>query len=155
ALGGHSLMAVKLAAEIKERLGVSLELVEIFEAPSAAGLARRLRQRDALSVARLEHALPQASPAQRRRPSLTQESFWYMNQLKPASPVYNMPGAWLLEGPLALESLRLGLADLVRRHVALRLVFDTEAGHLEARATPASDLTLELCDLSACDEANA
>ncbi|MGV9677291.1 condensation domain-containing protein [Nocardia sp. NPDC003482] len=43
ALGGHSLMAIRLIARIHETLGVEIELGDIFDAPTVAELTPRIR----------------------------------------------------------------------------------------------------------------
>src|SRR5215471_7444977 len=51
--------------------------------------------------------------------SLMQESLWFIDQIMPASGVYNIPEAWQLEGPLDVEALRTSLDDLAQRHESL------------------------------------
>jgi len=50
ALGGHSMMATRIVAALREQYGVQLDLVELFENPTAAGLAAVIdeRRRDSL-----------------------------------------------------------------------------------------------------------
>jgi non-ribosomal peptide synthetase component F len=45
AVGGHSLLAMRLVAAIADRLGCELPLISIFEAPTIRQLARRVEER--------------------------------------------------------------------------------------------------------------
>jgi amino acid adenylation domain-containing protein len=60
--------------------------------------------------------------------SLVQESLWFSEQITPGNPVYNLPDAWRLRGPLQTDVLQQALNELVRRHEALRTVFSAGEG---------------------------
>ncbi|MGE0361764.1 MAG: amino acid adenylation domain-containing protein [Vicinamibacterales bacterium] len=61
-----------------------------------------------------EFVLP-ASPAQQR--------LWYIDSLRPGHPVYNIPAAFDLDGPLDVPALQRSLDGLVARHESLRTSF--------------------------------
>ncbi|CAM4361467.1 non-ribosomal peptide synthetase [Deinococcus marmoris] len=46
ALGGHSLMAMRLVVQIEQRLGMRLPVTAVFQAPNISELARRIEQHD-------------------------------------------------------------------------------------------------------------
>src|SRR5579863_6128040 len=52
--------------------------------------------------------------------SFSQERLWFLEQLEPSNPVYNLPMAMELEGPLDESVLRRCLGEIVQRHEALR-----------------------------------
>ncbi len=60
--------------------------------------------------------------------SFSQERLWFLNQLEPASCVYNLCYALRLRGRLAVPALARSLRELVRRHESLRTTFDAIDG---------------------------
>src|SRR5262245_45120873 len=54
--------------------------------------------------------------------SFAQQRLWFIDQLEPGSPLYNMPVALHVAGPLRAEVLALALGEIVRRHAVLRTV---------------------------------
>lgn len=62
--------------------------------------------------------------------SFAQERFWYLDQLEPDNPAYNVPAAVRIEGPLNLEALRSALNATVARHETLRSTFGFYEGQL-------------------------
>lgn len=129
-LGGHSLLATQLATRLREALGVEVPIRTLFEAPRLADLAGRI---DALLVGS-GAALPaaprlEAGPRPEPLPlSYEQERLWFLHKLDPASPAYNIPVAFRLDGPLDLEALRSAFRALVARHEVLRTRFAEVAG---------------------------
>ncbi|WP_431900907.1 amino acid adenylation domain-containing protein [Amycolatopsis thermoflava] len=120
ALGGHSLLATRLASRVRRTFGVDLQIRAIFDAPTVARLARHLDGGAARPpLTRRGHdGLVPLSPAQR--------SLWFLHELDGPSPVYNIPFAARLTGPLDLDALDAALTDVVNRHDALRTLLTAD-----------------------------
>ncbi|MFD6889357.1 amino acid adenylation domain-containing protein [Streptomyces sp. NPDC059957] len=156
-LDGHSLTATGVVSRIRERLGVDLPLRALFEAPTLASLAEavdRLRTEDAPAAAP-DTAAPDtaaAPAADAGRPdvlSFAQQRLWFLDQLDPGSPLYNVPAALRLTGRLDTGALTGALADLTTRHEALRTGFPADADGTGRPSTAAEvELPLTTTDLS-------
>lgn len=79
--------------------------------------------------------------------AFAQERLWALAQLDPQSPIYNIPLAWRLTGPLDLAALERALAGLCQRHESLRLTFHEHEGRPSARLATESPLKLRVVDL--------
>ena len=140
-LGGHSLMATRLAAQIRTRLGRELPIRTIFDTPVLGDLARALR---ALPKAGLPLGT-QERPAELPL-SFAQARLWFLHQLEGANPNYNIPVGVRLQGALDTAALEQALDDVVARHESLRtLLVDADGGPqqhiLPARALAAAHLS--------------
>lgn len=51
-----------------------------------------------------------------------QQGFWYLDQLDPGNPAYNIAVRFRLEGPLRYGALVRAINEIVRRHESLRTV---------------------------------
>ena len=122
-VGGHSLLAAQIVARAGESLRVELSIRDLFEAPTLEGFAARLAeaQRDTAGL----HVPPLLPAARDTAPplSFTQQRLWFIDQLEPGSPVYNIPIAVRLNGPLAVPALHQSLGAIIDRHEVLRTTF--------------------------------
>src|SRR5687767_13364219 len=118
-LGGHSLLAVRVIARIRDVFDVDLETpLLLFEHPTIAGLSQALVEAKASSgnarrIVAGDHTEP--SP-----PSFIQEQLWFLDQLAPGSPVYNIVDVISLDGAFESQTMTRAMTELVRRHAVLR-----------------------------------
>ncbi|HEX2076721.1 MAG TPA: amino acid adenylation domain-containing protein [Longimicrobium sp.] len=126
-MGGHSLLATQVVSRARQAFGTEVPLRTLFEAPTVAGLARRI---DALRGTASAVAPPiERAPREGPLPaSFAQQRLWLVDRLDPGSAAYNMPAALRLRGALDPAALRATLDALVRRHETLRTVFAEHDG---------------------------
>jgi acyl-CoA synthetase (AMP-forming)/AMP-acid ligase II len=127
-LGGHSLLATKVVSRLRDAFGVDVSLQGLFEAPTVAALAKHLE-----TVFRSDDGVqaPPLVPVPRGEGlplSFAQQRLWFFDQLSPGSPVYNIPSAVRLCGPLDRAALEMALETILRRHEALRTNLVTVEG---------------------------
>src|SRR4030095_16914850 len=60
--------------------------------------------------------------------SFAQQRLWFLDQLEPGSPFYNVARAVRLSGRLDPTALSGAIAEIMRRHESLRTSFGTDAG---------------------------
>jgi hypothetical protein len=60
--------------------------------------------------------------------SFSQQRLWFLDQLSPADPSYNIPYAMVINGPLNVSALKRGLDAIIGRHEILRTTFDDVGG---------------------------
>ncbi|MBB4372446.1 amino acid adenylation domain-containing protein [Bradyrhizobium sp. cir1] len=139
-LGGHSLLAGQAMARVARALGVSLPIKTIFEAPTVEELARRVDeavaakpQKPAASMSRLIESGPPTL-------SIAQDQMIRIEQNLPGLPLFNLPFAFRLRGPLDPAILAQGFGDIVRRHESLRTGFGWNGEEPVSRIATPSEL---------------
>ncbi|MHA6924944.1 non-ribosomal peptide synthetase [Ralstonia pseudosolanacearum] len=146
ALGGHSLQAVRLVAQVRTQLGAELGLTELFAQPSLSAVAQAI-------VRGQGSALPAITVADRSETlplSFAQQRLWFLAQMEGGSEAYHIPVGLRLQGELDEDALRRSLDRIVARHEALRTRFEVQEGQAVQRVAPADvGLTLDWVDLSA------
>mgnify|MGYP002084264598 CR=1 FL=1 len=124
ALGGHSLMAVRVASRVQRRLGIELELGEFFDKPELMALAAVLQ-----SAARSDlPAIERVPREQLLALSFAQQRLWFLAQIEGVSQAYHIGMGMRLVGRLDPSALRRALERIVQRHEALRTTFMARDG---------------------------
>jgi non-ribosomal peptide synthetase component F/acyl carrier protein len=145
-VGGHSLLATQLVSRLRQVFGIELPLRSLFDAPTAAELARVVEA----EMGQGEEAAPSMKAVSREGElplSFAQQRLWFIDQLEPGSSFYNIPAAVRMTGNLDIEALEETLTEVVRRHEVLRTSFPTADGKPRQVIAPAAPLTLEVEEL--------
>ena len=84
--------------------------------------------------------------------SFAQQRLWFLDQLVPNSPLYNVPVAARLKGQLHVAALEQSLNEIIRRHEVLRTTFTSVEDQPAQIIAPTLSLTLPVVDLSTLSE---
>lgn len=147
-LGGHSLLATQVIFRLRMIFGINLPVRSFFAAPTVAGLADLVAEM--LQTATISHLPPiQRLSRQENMPlSFTQQGLWFLDQLDPENPAYNIPAAIRLRGELDHQALAQSFSELVSRHEILRTTFvEVDGQPIQCIHAPAA-FNLLLVDLS-------
>ncbi len=150
--GGHSLLATRVVSRVRRAFGVDVPVRAVFEAPTPAALAERVERAAAGGAA----AAPPLAAAAHDGPlplSFAQQRLWFVEQLAPGTPAYNVPALVRLDGALDAGALRRSLEEVVRRHEGLRTRFALVDGEPVQAVAPAQPLALAVEEVAGEDEA--
>jgi amino acid adenylation domain-containing protein len=145
ALGGHSLKATQVIARVRDACGVELSVRSLFAAPTVAQQAVAVAAERAGGGALAGRIPPR--PGGAAPLSFAQERLWFLDQLQPGSPAYNIPAAFRLHGPLRADLLARSLTEIARRHEILRTTFALSAERPVQRIGEPGAVALPLVDL--------
>src|SRR5215831_3792904 len=111
-------------------------------------LELRLQQKAAVDSVR--HTIRRSTTRASAPLSFAQQRLWFLNQLEPASPMYNESRAIRLQGSLDIESLQKSLNRIVARHDVLRTNFIMLDGNPQQTITDTRAVELPVIDLRSC-----
>ncbi|MEH2459861.1 amino acid adenylation domain-containing protein [Nostoc sp.] len=124
-------LTAELRAEIQER---KAEIIEFLEATNRTN---NHSFRPLVSISRSEN-LPL---------SFAQQRLWFLDQLIPNNPFYNIPLALHLTGSLNQAALKQTFNEIVRRHEVLRTTIVMQSGQPVQVINPTLIITLPVIDL--------
>ncbi|MEC4088105.1 non-ribosomal peptide synthetase [Pseudoalteromonas rubra] len=134
ALGGHSLLSVRLVSLIRSEFEVEIAVKQVFSASTLADLAALIEQSGKVSRPAIE-ALPRDTDSFEL--SYAQQRLWFIDQFQGSSAQYNMPMAFEIEGSFNLALAQQALSTIVARHEVLRTVYqEGQAGPVQVILTP-------------------
>ena len=146
-IGGHSLKATRVVSRIAKEIEVPVSIRDMFNYPTIEELGKAIRQKTKQvyepirRLPRQEHY--DTSHAQRR--------LWFLDQLEEDLIAYNVPEAYILQGPLDQGAFERSFDTIVERHEILRTTFISIDGEPRQRVHKYSSFECKLnhLDLSA------
>ncbi|MEO6238547.1 MAG: amino acid adenylation domain-containing protein [Vicinamibacterales bacterium] len=152
-IGGHSLLATRVVSRLRDTFQIDMPLRALFEAPTIAALGehvgRALETREGLRAA----PIVRVTRHERLPLSFAQQRLWFLDQLEPGNPFYNVSRALRIRGALDADALARAISEIVRRHEALRTVFGSEHGTPFQTVNTPRAVPLTLADLTHHPEA--
>jgi len=147
ALGGHSLRAMNVVAQVHRELGIEMSMKMVFERQTIAELAAYL---DTVSVNAYQ-AIEPVAYRERYPASSAQKRMYVLRQFEENNTIYNMPCLLLLEGQLDTERFARAVQELVDRHESLRTSFTVIDGELYQRIAGHVEVPLTVTIASEAD----
>ncbi|PBP93452.1 hypothetical protein CCL07_22450, partial [Pseudomonas congelans] len=145
ALGGHSLLVMRVLAKVRQTLHLEVSPSALFTAPVLQQFAERL------STAQQGNARPPITAVERSGAhtlSSAQQRLWFLAQMEGGNAAYHMPLNLRLRGPLQVAALERSFNQLVDRHEALRTTFFAVEGEGRQRVAAAgASFPLPVIDL--------
>ncbi|MBL6449167.1 amino acid adenylation domain-containing protein [Fulvivirga sp. 29W222] len=141
-LGGHSLKAIQILAEVADIFNVKPDLASFFNAPNIEALSRLIE-----SSEEIEDDLKPVEAQEFYETTNAQRRLWVLEQMNTDFAAYNLPLAFAIEGKLQVNHLAQAFDELIARHESLRTTFHMQSGILKQRIETGIDSALEYTDL--------
>jgi len=151
ALGGHSLLATQIISRTRQACDVELPLRTLFEASELGAFAEQVALIQASGQRNQQTAIAQVDRSQKVPLSYSQQRMWFLWQMEPDSPAYNVGGMARLRGVLDVGRFEAALQALVMRHETLRTTFPSVDGVAYQKVSAQTGLRMDWQDLSALD----
>ncbi|PLR60152.1 non-ribosomal peptide synthetase [Pseudomonas sp. QC2] len=153
ALGGHSLLATQIISRTRQACDVELPLRTLFEASELGAFAEQVGLIQASGQRNQQTAIAKVDRSQPVPLSYSQQRMWFLWQMEPDSPAYNVGGMARLRGVLDVGRFEAALQALIIRHETLRTTFPSVDGVACQKVSAQTGLRMDWQDFSALDEA--
>jgi len=150
AAGGTSLLAVRLTALLRDRLGRELTLRDVFDHPTPGALAEAVAT---ASPAGGERSADRPAAGLRTRsadriPTTYLQGEHWRREHRGVATQAGISLLYRLRGPLDVEALRRSIDRLVQRHEVLRTTYAQEGDVLVGLVAPTGGIDVPLVDVS-------
>ncbi|MDF3203083.1 non-ribosomal peptide synthetase [Pseudomonas sp. 1912-s] len=153
ALGGHSLLATQIISRTRQACDVELPLRTLFEASELGAFAEQVRLIQASGQRNQQRAIGKVDRSQPVPLSYSQQRMWFLWQMEPDSPAYNVGGMARLRGVLDVGRFEAALQALIMRHETLRTTFPSINGVAQQKVAAQTGVRMDWQDFSGVNQA--
>ncbi|NWD27562.1 non-ribosomal peptide synthetase [Pseudomonas yamanorum] len=153
ALGGHSLLATQIISRTRQACDVELPLRTLFEASELGAFVEQVRLIQASGQRNQQLAIGKVDRSQPVPLSYSQQRMWFLWQMEPDSPAYNVGGMARLRGVLDVGRFEAALQALIMRHETLRTTFPSINGVAQQKVAAQTGVRMDWQDFSAFNQA--
>ncbi len=133
-------------ATLKNLTPKKRELLELL-------LKERKQKAESVAVKAAPAPIPRRKVFSPAPVSFAQQRLWFIDQLIPGTPQFNIPAAIRLQGELNVGLLHKAFAEIIRRHETLRTSFTSQEGTPLQVVSPSVELEIPVVDLRGLPEA--
>jgi len=148
-IGGHSLLAIRLLAQVRSRFGKEVRLQEFLKAPTVAGLAKYISNPENDDCTRPQQRLATPDPENRHRPfplNSIQQAYWFGRHGNFQLGNVGTTNYFEFESSeLRVDRLKFAVLQLVERHDMLRAVFHSDGTQQVLECPPALNIDVVDC----------
>ncbi|MBJ2288110.1 non-ribosomal peptide synthetase [Pseudomonas sp. MF6755] len=152
ALGGHSLLATQIISRTRQACDVELPLRTLFDASELGAFVEQVGLIQAAGQRNQQTAITRVDRSAPVPLSYSQQRMWFLWQMEPDSPAYNVGGMARLRGVLDVGRFEAALQALIMRHETLRTTFPSVDGVACQKVAPQTGVRMNWQDFSALNE---
>ncbi|BAY73747.1 amino acid adenylation domain protein [Nostoc linckia NIES-25] len=146
-LGLDSLKVFELKNCIEVDLEIEVLVADFFEGMSGRSLATKILAQITTKAFISSKSLSKIPPTEVYPLSFAQQRLWFLDQLEPGNPAYNISLAVKLKGQLEINLLEQSLNEVIKQHETLRTTFTTVNGQPVQIIADSLNLSLSLINL--------
>ena len=152
ALGGHSLLATQIVSRVRQACDVELPLRVLFDASELGAFAGQVARIQRAGDSNRQQPIQRVDRSQPVPLSYSQQRMWFLWQMEPDSPAYNVGGMARLRGVLDISRFEAALQALIARHETLRTTFPSVDGVACQQVAAESTVPMQWQDFSALSQ---
>ncbi len=158
-IGGDSIKAAIFINRVREKLNIDVNVRAAFLYPTIYEFTRYLINEFKVKTSgekKSDGNINQIKKSKKKYLPLSsaQERLWFLEQLEPGNPLYNISGAVNVKGKLNIEALRKSFAQIIKRHKILSTAQISVEGKVQQQVINDAEFIIEKFKIAENDQSS-